>query len=53
MNDPMRLVRCPSLVGGDHGHAALAPAGTRPVLTAGACPPDERAVAVGVGDIAA
>ena len=53
MNNPAPLVRCPSLAGADHGHAALAPAGTRPVRTAGVCPPDEGGVAVGVGDVAA
>ena len=53
MSDPERLVPCPSLVSGDHGHAALAPAGTRLVRTAGVCPLDERGVAVGVGGVAA
>ena len=53
MNDPAHLVRSASLAPAPYAHAAVIESGAQLVLTAGACPLDERGALVGAGDIAA
>lgn len=54
MSTRARLVRSTALShAGEHADAAVVPAGSRLVLTAGACPLDADGRTVGVGDVAA
>lgn len=50
MSRPVQLIRSSSLAEVDYAYAATAPAGSRVVFLAGACPLDARGRTVGIGD---